>query len=70
MNWLKNALLELVGLFVDDIPFTVCIVLWLAISVWGLPGLTNNPNLNAALLFMGCALILVGSVLATVRLRR
>lgn len=69
MSWLKTAFLELFGLFVDDVPFTVGILAWLAVTVWALPSWTS-PAVNAVLLFAGCALVYIGSVVITVRLKK
>jgi hypothetical protein len=62
MAWLKTALQELFGLFVDDLPFTIAIAVWLALASLLLPALVSDTRWDGALLFLGCALILVESV--------
>ena len=59
MNWLASAFSELFSLFVDDVRFTVALVLWIAFSVIALPRLLPASEWDAPLLFMGCAAILV-----------
>ena len=54
MNWLGGALRELFSLFVDDVRFTVAIVMWIAFGTRGLPQLPVDPGWNAPLLFLGC----------------
>ena len=61
MNWLAAALRELFSLFVDDVRFTVAIVIWIAFGTLGLPQLPVDPGWDAPLLFLGCAVILVVS---------
>ncbi len=69
MAWLKTALQELFGLFVDDIPFTIAIVVWLEVVSLLLPMFLSDTRWSAALLFLGCALILVDSVMRAARRR-
>ena len=61
MNWLGAALRELFSLIVDDVWFTVAIVIWIAFGTLGLPQLPVDPGWDAPLLFLGCAVILVVS---------
>ncbi len=61
MNWLGAALRELFSLFVDDVGFTVAIVIWIAFGTLGLPQLPVDSGWDAPLLFLGCAVILVVS---------
>jgi hypothetical protein len=61
MNWLKNILHEIYGLFVDDVSFALAIVLWLAVTRWVMPYLNIPVRISAILLFAGLALILVES---------
>lgn len=61
MNWLGASLRELFSLFVDDVRFTVAIVIWIAFATLGLPRLPVAPGWDAPLLFAGCAVILVVS---------
>ena len=61
MNWLRAALGELFALFVDDVRFTVAIIIWVGFATMGLPRLPVDPGWSAPLLFLGCAVILVAS---------
>ncbi|MEE8562135.1 MAG: hypothetical protein V3S92_00800 [Alphaproteobacteria bacterium] len=61
MNWLAAALRELFSLFVDDVRFTVAIVIWIAFGTVGLPRLPVDPGWHAPPLFLGFAAILVVS---------
>ena len=61
MKWLGAALRELFSLFVDDVRFTVAIVIWIVFGTVGLPQLPVDPSWDAPLLFLGCAAILVVS---------
>jgi hypothetical protein len=69
MAWLKTALQELFGLFVDDVPFTIAILVWLAVVSLLLPTFLSDTRWDAAVLFLGCALILVESVNRAARRR-
>ena len=61
MNLLRAALREILLLFVDDVRFTVAIVIWVAFGTLGVPQLPVDPAWDAPLLFFGCAVILVVS---------
>lgn len=61
MSWLSAALRELFSLFVDDAEFTAAIVIWIGVETLGLPRLSIDAGWQAPLLFLGCAVILVGS---------
>ena len=61
MTWLGVALRELLSLFVDDVRFTVAIVIWIAFATLELPQLPVAASWDAPLLFAGCAVILVVS---------
>lgn len=61
MAWVKTALSELLGLFVDDAGFALAIIAWLAVT-W-LVLLPRVPAWSPAILFLGLALILIESVL-------
>ena len=63
MSWLKSILTEIYGLFVDDGAFAVSILVWLAMVAFVLPTLHLSSLLRAILLFVGLALLLVGSAL-------
>jgi len=62
MSWIKAALEELFSLFIDDVRFSIAILVWIAIAAFELPKLAINPDWNGALLFVGFAVILVVSV--------
>lgn len=62
MNWIHGAAKELFGLFVDDVPFTLTIVVWLGAGYTFLPRVGLDAIWDAPLLFLGCATILVESV--------
>ena len=61
MSWIKSALAELFSLFVDDVWFSVAILLWVGLGVLEMPNLPIDPDWDAPLLFAGCAAILVVS---------
>jgi hypothetical protein len=69
-SWFIGALRELFGLFVDDVPFTVAILIWLTIAALGLPQIGVTPAWYAPLLFFGFAAILIGGAVATARRKR
>jgi hypothetical protein len=71
MTVLATILRELVGLFVDDGSLAAGAVVWAAICGWGLPVLGAGPGLQAALLVLGLAALLLENTLrASGRLRR
>ena len=59
MKWIQAALAELFSLFVDDVWFSVAIVLWIAFGILEVPNLSIDPDWDAPLLFIGCAIILL-----------
>lgn len=61
MNWVTTALRELFSLFVDDIRFTIAILIWLAIATLGLPHSPIPEGWQGAVLLLGCAVILIFS---------
>jgi hypothetical protein len=62
MTWLNAVLKELWGLFVEDGPFALSILIWLAVG-WMLPRL-GFPNVVPCILFAGgLAALLVASAL-------
>jgi hypothetical protein len=67
MRWLAAALRELFGLFVDDVPFTLAILAWVAVAVLALPRLAIDPRWDAPLLGLGCALLLLLGALRAAR---
>ena len=69
MKWIATVLSELVGLFVDDLGFTLTILAWIALSALLLPRLGLAAAWGAPLLFLGCAAILVENVRRAARRR-
>jgi len=61
MSWLSAAVKELFSLFVDDVQFTIAILVWIAFGAIELPKLPIDVSWDAPLLFVGCAVILVVS---------
>lgn len=62
MAWLTRAARELLGIFVDDVPFTVAIMVWLGAGSLLLPRTGVAADWDAPLLFLGATVILVESV--------
>jgi hypothetical protein len=69
VKWIATVLAELVGLFVDDLGFTLAILAWVALGTLLLPRLGSADVWAAPLLFLGCAAILVESVRRAARRR-
>jgi hypothetical protein len=67
MNVLKNMFAELLGLFVDDGSFVLTIIAWVLGGVICLRGQLVDPGFEAALLFLGIAVILLENVERTAR---
>lgn len=63
MAWLRAACRELFALFVDDVPFSLAVLVWLGIGATALPRAPVATAWDAPLLFVGCLVILVESVL-------
>ena len=58
---------ELLGLFVDDGSFVLTIIAWVLGGVICLRGQLVDPGFEAALLFLGIAVILLENVERTAR---
>lgn len=69
MPWLKSIAREILALFVDDGSFAIAILVWLALSVVGLPHIGAHQRVTGPVLFAGLAVILVESVLRFSRRR-
>jgi len=69
MKWLGSALRELFSLFVDDVWFTLALVVWVTFGILGLPKLPIGSGWDAPLLFLGCAIILVVSTWRAARVK-
>ena len=65
MSWIKATLAELFSLFVDDVWFTISILIWIAFVILEVPDLPITADWRAPLLFAGCAAILIISVWRT-----
>jgi len=65
MNWLRAAGIELFSLFIDDVPYSIAIIAWIIAGILLLPILSLGSELQASILFLGFALILLISVLVT-----
>lgn len=70
MQWLSAALKELFSLFVDDVPYTLALIAWIIAGTVLLPLLELGAAPQAAILFLGFAVILFASVLITARRSR
>jgi hypothetical protein len=67
MRWLRAVIGEIFGLFVDEGGFALAIVAWIAVAWLALPRLDAASKWNGVILFVGLAVILVGSVLRRTR---
>jgi hypothetical protein len=61
MAWIKAAVAESIGLFIDDGGLAVAVLVWLAICWRVLPRLGLPPAWPPAMLFIGLAMILTAS---------
>ncbi len=66
MSWLRQAVRELWGLFVEDGSFALAILLWVAVTVFILPVLLPR-NWRGLIAFLGLAAILIENVLRTAK---
>jgi hypothetical protein len=60
---LISILKETLGLFVDDGSLALALILWVAIAGLGLPRMPLPLAWDAPILFVGCVLILVVTVI-------
>lgn len=67
MSWLRAALVELWGLFVEDGRYALAIVVWLLLAWLALPLLDLGGGWNALVLAAGLLAILAESVLRRAR---
>ena len=67
MTRLKSALKELLGLFVDDGPFTLGIVAWLAFAGLIFTRVLGHPRLLASIFVLGLLAALLASVWRTAK---
>ncbi len=70
MNWLRTAAKEIFSLFVDDVPYSLAIIAWIVAGTLLLPLLSLGTEMQAGILFLGFALILLVSVLLTAKRTR
>lgn len=63
---LMKILKELWGLFVDDGSLALALIIWVAITGFGLPRVPVPAAWDAPILFIGCVVILVFNVLRSV----
>jgi len=63
MASIAAILKELWSLFVDDGSLALALILWVALSGFGLPRLPLPVAWNGPVLFIGCLVILVVNVL-------
>ena len=70
MTRLKAALKELLGLFVDDGPFTIGIVVWLGFVGLVLGRVLEDPRLRAGIFVLGVLAVLLVSVWRTAKRSR
>lgn len=70
MNWIKNIVREIFGLFVDDGSFALAILIWLVLIRWTAPYLSLSPAVTGIILFAGLALILIESTARYARHKR
>ena len=67
MSSLAAILKELWGLFVDDGSLALALIAWVTISGLGLPHLPVPVEWDGPVLFAGCLVILVSTVLRSAR---
>ncbi len=70
MDWLSTAAKEIFSLFVDDVPYSLAIIAWIIAGTLLLPLLSLGAEMQAGILFLGFALILLVSVLLTAKRAR
>lgn len=66
MNWFRQAISELWGLFVEDGSFALAILIWIAVTVFILPRFVPG-KWRGPVAFAGLAIILVENVLRTAK---
>jgi hypothetical protein len=67
MKAVKDALLEVYGLFVEDGTLALLILVWVAIAVLVFPRLPGGVEWGAPLLFVGLAALLLENVRRSAR---
>lgn len=66
MSWLRQAVRELWGLFVEDGSFAIAILVWIAVAIFLLPAILPNAWRGPAA-FAGLAAILIENVIRTAK---
>ncbi len=67
MSWLKTAVREVFGLFVDDGRYAFAILVWLGLAWLVLPRLPALGTWSGVLLFAGLAATLAASTMLKAR---
>ena len=70
MRWIRPVAGEVFGLFVDDGPYAISILLWLLLAGLVLPRIGLSGAWGCLILFAGLGAILVESAARRARLRR
>ena len=68
MHWIRVAVREVYGLFVDDGSFAIALLVWIVAAVVALP-LLGAGNWGGVALFAGLAVVLAESALRAARRR-
>lgn len=69
MRWVRQAWLELLGLFVDDGSFAAALIVWVLAAGFLLP-LMLTPHWTGPVFFAGVAVILIENVRRSAGRRR
>jgi hypothetical protein len=67
MRAVRTILAEIVGLFVDDGSLALGLLMWCAATGIGLSLFPGLVAAGAPILFLGCALVLLGNVVRAAR---
>lgn len=65
MRALQQILMEIWSLFVDDGSLALALLAWCAFCGLGLTRLPIAPEWDAAILFLGCVVVLIANVVRT-----
>lgn len=69
MRWIQSIARRIFGLFVDDGSFAGAILVWLGLTMAGVPRAASNARWAGPALFVGLVAILIESVLRFARRR-
>lgn len=64
---MASVIKTLLGLFVDDGSLALALIAWVAVSAFGLPRLPVATSWDGPLLFAGCLVVLVSTVVRVVK---